>query len=254
MPRRAFTLIELLVVIGIIALLVALLLPTLGRAKSAALFLGCQTNMRSIGQAVRTFALDNNGRKPPAAYRLDRGKWISQAAGPNTRMDNRPFGLGVLVDQDYLVFEALQDHGRNMALDREIDLEKWRTSRTSGSSYLYFYRNFRETTDITDPLRGFPKGDPTSIYTLDHAADMHQHALVSDVNLDDAVGYTGAFEGGVPWVSHPEEGRSNFLFLDGSVGTADNNNMVIAGSADDKQRARNLQVWFDAAHRLYDGR
>jgi prepilin-type N-terminal cleavage/methylation domain-containing protein len=57
-PGRAFTLIELLVVIGIIAILVAILLPSLGNARKAARDLVCQTKMKQIGIAIQQYMDD----------------------------------------------------------------------------------------------------------------------------------------------------------------------------------------------------
>ena len=64
--RKAFTLVELLVVIGIIAVLISILLPTLGKIRRQANTLQCSSNMRQVATALIMYIQDNKGRHPPA--------------------------------------------------------------------------------------------------------------------------------------------------------------------------------------------
>jgi len=86
-PRlpSAFTLIELLVVIALIAILAALLLPALARAKGSALRSACANNVRQLQLAAKIYAGDNGGYFPS---RVNSGQWptLLHAHYSNTRL------------------------------------------------------------------------------------------------------------------------------------------------------------------------
>jgi prepilin-type N-terminal cleavage/methylation domain-containing protein len=88
--NRGFTLVELLVVIGIIALLIAMLMPALSRARGAANVVACESNLRQIAMAAMNHAQEHRGFLPFAG--------VGWTAG------NTPAGLGDASEQRYVYY------------------------------------------------------------------------------------------------------------------------------------------------------
>src|ERR1039458_6032576 len=91
--KTAFTLIELLVMIAIIAILAAMLLPALARAKDSAKRGACVSNTREIGIAFKLFLGDNDNRFPKAVTEREATDTARWGTIPDTPGDRAAFSI-----------------------------------------------------------------------------------------------------------------------------------------------------------------
>lgn len=130
--RSAFTLVELLVVICILAVLAALILPSMNTALAKSRSAKCQSNMKQIGTALTLFANDHEQTYPRGtAYEAGALPWFWQVA-PYTSMPANAMGYaplpraaGIFLCPDFHPPGREVAYGMNSSMDPSYSFKTW---------------------------------------------------------------------------------------------------------------------------------
>jgi prepilin-type N-terminal cleavage/methylation domain-containing protein/prepilin-type processing-associated H-X9-DG protein len=206
--RRAFTLIELLVVISIISLLMAILVPALGKAKAQAQRAYCSSNLRQIGVAFQSYLDDNRDIMPKAsAFPWDT---TDPHNDPNNSLYEPPitkFLIPVLRGESK-VFICKAD---NIKKNTDPSLPPHYYLRTGNTSYFYNGGHpIIPPPGWTDGLGG------TALSASDYAKDGVKEKNIDVMSDFDPVhpGFTGtSFMG----TYRQRKGQKNYLYADWHV-------------------------------------
>jgi prepilin-type N-terminal cleavage/methylation domain-containing protein len=147
--RGAFSLVELLVVVSIVALLIAILLPTLRTAREQAKQIACQNNLSEIALGWNTYLIENSEHflQTINANINYGGQQGNQSAFRGPKPLNRQMGIPAIVDNGAEVFLCPKDTGSNIV--RPSSFEFHGTSYDTnpfliGQNQTNFWRNRRD--------------------------------------------------------------------------------------------------------------
>jgi len=219
-----FTLIELLVVVSIIALLVSILLPALGKAREHARASQCGSNMRQVGIALTTYALQSEDYYPPNVGNCN-ATWVEclenanvLPAGTLIHSENSPKGLFHCPSTQRMSgYTMLTSYGPTLSYDNKPSATVY-----GGMIYSFFERDKAKKTNHVTPnsvlviekLLHF-RSDTVWKHIVPPFASSYDYNLpmYTNKNWNDPVGWSTR-----GWsVDYRHASTGNFLFTDTHV-------------------------------------
>ena len=198
--RAAFTLIELLVVIAIIAILAAMLLPALSRAKESGRRIACLNNLRQLGLAAQMYAGDSQGTYPPRSLV---NRW------PNRFYDSYGKNLKILLCPSEMT--PTNGTGINVAdsAPRSYLINGWND----------YFNDTLTATEFIDYMGGiYPNGLKEQV--IPHVSDTiilgEKSSVHVDFYMDLLEGQGNDFSGVLERGRHDGNSGANYAFTDGS--------------------------------------
>jgi prepilin-type N-terminal cleavage/methylation domain-containing protein/prepilin-type processing-associated H-X9-DG protein len=218
--ERAFTLLEVLVVVAIISLLVAILLPSLAKARWQTRHLLCQTDLANLGKAWHEYLVDSRGWFPKSQVAADNAEINyggRQGSGDSTYCGKKPLnrylGLPLVTDAKAEVFRCPFDGGSASVQPSCFEY--------FGSSYLMNHMLVGQPKLVItprDPCKMVLKQVSARIGTLNSSqvGNESKLLLVGDYGWYNAWERQLPFEDAIEW--HAQRMRHNITFMDGHVG------------------------------------
>lgn len=201
--KKGFTLVELLVVVGIIAALIAMLMPTFSRAREEAKRIQCLSNLRQLSGAFVSYTFANHGKFPRPAVEEEPEDWIYWQSDRNPD-DSRI----VPYLSDHFIAELFRCPSNDWASNRFGYYYSYSVNQII-CSYTGTGRNTLNVSQIYDPAEKILIIDE-SIETLDDGCWAWQSSFGSGRNV-----MSNRHDREAELSSDPNAGRGNAAFVDG---------------------------------------